>query len=88
MARLTVPHHPDRVFKDDWWADHTGPSGYRALPTNTDPLEAFAVVLESDCGAATRSLASQMIALVEPFQRVEMWFGVGGYSTAIGFYET
>lgn len=85
MARLHVPHHPDRVFKDDWWDGYTTPSGYRALATDDDPLEAFAVVLDADVTPEGTSLAAQIIALSEPFVRNES-FTFHGSVTVIGFY--
>lgn len=88
MARLNVPHHPDRVFKDDWWeqTDHTSPSGYRALPTESDSLEAFAVVLESNSTGSEIMLASNMMVLGEPFERVES-YRQDGWAVVIGFYS-
>lgn len=85
MARLDVPHHPDRVFKDDWWDGYTTPSGYRALATDDDPLEAFAVLVD-DCKDASGALfIRRMITLDAPFERCEP-FLTGGQLGLVAFY--
>lgn len=83
MARLDVPHHPDRVFKDDWWDGWKSASGYRALATDNDPLEAFAVVIDDESSFAEHQLTRQMNALQSPFVRVERFGRI-----TIGFYAS
>lgn len=87
MARLNLPHHPDRVFKDDSWsaADYTSASGYRALATDSDPLEAFAVVLDGDSSPSEHSLYHSIMLLDKPFVRCERG-SLGEHRYAVGFY--
>lgn len=81
MARLIISHHPDRVFKDDWWAGHESAAGYRALGIERDELEAFAVVIDADSSYAERLMAHQMVALCPPFVRAERFDNI-----TIGYY--
>lgn len=93
MARLAVPHHPDRVFKDDLWAGYPSASGYRSLADYGFPvprfghLEAFAVPFEVESDSDERALFDHISNLHPPFIVAEMCRLDDGTICAIGFYE-
>ena len=95
MARLIVPQHPDRVFKDASWSwDQTG-YGYHSVGATGDATsvrwglhEAFAVVLDEDAGCHERRLFDRILRLCEPFVAAEVFRLPGGPKCAVGFYMT
>jgi hypothetical protein len=94
MARLAVPTHPDRVFKDDQWDGYETASGYRSIADFGYPLvrlhdhEAFAVVLDDDAGDAEQDMFDRIVHLAEPFIAAEVTrIGSVGDLVAIWFYR-
>lgn len=92
MARLNVPTHPDRVFKDGWWQDYPSASGYRSIGDNGYPtprygdLWAFAVPFEVESDSEERRLFDDILSLRPPFVVAEVCKLNDGTLCAIGFY--
>lgn len=92
MARLTVPNHDDRVFKDDWWDGYQSASGYRSIGSTTYPnprygeLWAFAVPFEVESGSDERRLFDNIMNLSAPFVAAEIVRLQDGTLCAVGFY--
>lgn len=95
MARLHLPQHPDRVFKDDEWGEYPSASGYRSLGSLNEPVtsrygqyEAFAVVWDIDSDSDETNLFREITQLHPPFIAAEICKLPDGTPCAIGFYET
>ena len=92
MARLAIPTHPDRVFKDDWWAEYPSAGGYRSIGSNDYPsprygeLWAFAVPFERESDSDERRLFDDIISLHPPFVVAEVCRLADGTLCAIGFH--
>ena len=92
MARLNIPSHPHRVFKDEAWGDADGQvNGFRSIGEHSAQqgpyahLWAFAIMLEEDSTDAERKMYQDIVSLAEPFVAAEI-IRLGGCPCAIGFY--
>jgi hypothetical protein len=92
MARLVVPGHPDRVFKDDNWDGYETASGYRSIGDNGYPtprygdLWAFAIPFEVESDSLERAMFNDIVNLAPPFVVAEVCRLGDGTPCAIGFY--
>lgn len=92
MARLDIPSHPHRVFKDQTWTDdYKSAYGWRALadhgdtPARYGDLWAFAVEFNVDSDSEERRLFDDIVNLHPPFVAAEI-VKLGGAMFAIGFH--
>lgn len=93
MARLIIPQHPDRVFKDALWGPYPAAHGYHSVGTTGDATTvrwdlcaAFAVVLDEDVGRREKRLFDQILRLEKPFHAAEVFNLPDGTRCVIGFY--
>lgn len=92
MARLVIPNHPDRVFKDDDWDGYETANGYRSIGDNGYPtprygdLWAFAVPFGDDPDSLERRMFDDITNLATPFVVTEVCRLQDGELCAIGFY--
>lgn len=93
MARLNVPDHPSRVFKDETWNHQwDGASGYLSIgdhgsePTRYGDLNAFAVEENVFSEDPEYKLIKEMMRLETPFRAVEIC-RIGGCIYHIGFFD-
>lgn len=92
MARLAIPSHPNRVFKDEAWADAAEQvHGYRSIgehsnrPAAYANMWAFAILLKEDATDGERVMYQRIVNIGEPFVAAEV-VRLGGVLCAIGFY--
>lgn len=92
MARLMVPGHEGRVFKDELWKHDGSAYGWRSLGDYSEPtarygdLWAFAVEFDVESESAERAMFDDIVNLRPPFVAAEICRLIDGTHCAIGFY--